>query len=86
MAVQAAPPQQQQLQQVEEDDQVGPQPVTKLEVRQARHEMNICSTLSTTEPWNQRQRRQEAERGRLSHGGVHCLCTEESSGDDKGDQ
>ena len=42
MAVQAAPPQQQELEQAEEDEQFGPQPVSKLEVRQFPR----CTSLS----------------------------------------
>ena len=33
MAVQAAPPQQQELEQAEEDEQSGPHPISELEVR-----------------------------------------------------
>ena len=48
--------------------------------------VNVYCSNPAIAPWNQRQRRQEAEGGRLPHCRVNFLPTKESSGPDKWDQ
>ena len=105
MAVQAEQHQQPALQ--EDEEQCGPQPVTKLEVTASlkpcpraqieplpRYTCTLSLDMSDiyytyidhAEPWNLCQRCQEAGRGWLPHGGIHCLCTKEGTRRDQGNQ